>query len=204
MLKKSKRETLDNSSCDDIESWDSITLIVTPIYNNKVPYKKHIDNNQYCISPNNRHTNYLIPIQTNSNITYNTGISSIQTCSNITYDISSGINLNNHTKKKVDKGKYYIDATLDLHGYTLDSAYDKLIDFIIKNYNLANKCLLIITGWGSTNKNNSNSIKSNFSKWLQNEQIAKIILYYREAINSHGGKGAFYVLLKSKNKKHNL
>ena len=204
MLKKLKREVPNSSSCDDITLWDSIALIVSPFHNNKVPYKKHIDNNYYCTSSNNRHTNYFIPGQTNYNSTYNTGISSIQTCSNSTYDISSGLNLNNNTKKKIDNGKYCIDATLDLHGYTLDSAHDKLLDFIIKNYNLANKCLLIITGWGSTNKNNSNSIKSNFSKWLQNEQIAKVILYYTGAINAHGGKGAFYVLLKSKHKQHNL
>ncbi|AHX04398.1 Smr/MutS family protein [Ehrlichia japonica] len=188
MFKKIKNRTSGHLSCDDTSLWDSITLMTIPIYNNKVPYKKsRKTNNSHNISLNNEHIDYyMLPIQSKTNSTH---------------DISSGLKLNNNTKKKVDQGKYHIDSILDLHGYTLDVAYNTLMNFIIKNYNLANKCLLIITGWGSTDKYNSNSIKSNFSKWLQNEQIAHIILYYTEAIHSHGGKGAFYILLKSKNKK---
>ncbi|KJV65893.1 MULTISPECIES: Smr/MutS family protein [Ehrlichia] len=188
MFRKLINKASEHLLYDDTSLWDSITSMTIPIYNNKVPYKKSRKiNNNHNISLNNEHTNYyMLPIQTKTNSTH---------------DISSGLNLNNNTKKKIDQGKYPIDSILDLHGYTLDAAYNILMKFIIKNYNLANKCLLIITGWESTDKYNSNSIKSNFSKWLQNEQIVHIILYYKEAIHLHGGKGAFYILLKSNNKK---
>ncbi|ABD44848.1 smr domain protein [Ehrlichia chaffeensis str. Heartland] len=188
MFKKLDKSTSDCSLHDDTSLWASITLTATPIYTNKVPYTKiRKINNNLNTSLNNKYTNHYTP--------------PIYTKPNSTHDISSGSNLNNNTKKKIDQGKYHIDSILDLHGYTLDAAYNTLMNFIIKNYNSANKLLLIITGWGSTDKYNSNSIKSNFSKWLQSVQIANLILYYREANRIHGGKGAFYVLLKSKNKK---
>ncbi|WDM85750.1 Smr/MutS family protein [Ehrlichia sp. JZT12] len=168
--------------------------MVTPIYSNKIAYNKKNKevNHEYrnkTLSCNNNINNYILPTQIKPKKNHNK------------HSISSGLNLDHNTKKKIDKGRYQIDDVLDLHGYTLDTAYNVLINFIIKNYNLANRCLLIITGWNSTNQYDNNSIKSNFSKWLQSEKICEIILYYKQAINSYGGKGAFYVLLKSKNKK---
>ena len=172
--------------------WNSITAGATPIHNNKVPYKKNkVDNHtsyNKVYSNRNYINNYILPIESKSKK------------NNHKHNISSGLNLDYNTKKKVDSGKYTINDVLDLHGYTLNNAYNALINFVIKNYNLGNKCLLIITGWNST-QYNDNSIKSNFSKWLQSEKIHEIILYYKQASHSYGGKGAFYVLLKSKNKK---
>ncbi|MGN7619096.1 MAG: Smr/MutS family protein [Ehrlichia sp.] len=183
----------DNLPHHDSALWDSIAAIATPISNNKVPYKKskatNRDPHHSILSYDKCVSDYISPIHTNLTRDSNK------------HNISSGLNLDYNTKKKVDKGKYRIDNVLDLHGYTLNTAYNALTNFIIKNYNLGNKCLLIITGWNSTNKHNNNSIKGNFGKWLQSENICETILYYRQAIHSYGGKGAFYVLLKSKNKK---
>lgn len=103
--------------------------------------------------------------------------------------------LDYNTKLKIDRGKYFISDKLDLHGYSIDNAYCKLIDFIIKNYQAGNRCLLVITGHGnSTDK--IETIKNSLNKWLNDTKVRNMILYYQQAIKKHGGKGAFYVLLR--------
>ena len=177
---------------DDIALWNSIAATATPINDDKITYKKNTQEkcSNFCtdmlLQRNQYINNYRLSTKSTSEL-------------NKHDTITTGINLDRNTKKKIDKGKYHIDNVLDLHGYTLDTAYTTLIDFIITNYNESKKCLLIITGWGSKSQGN-NSIKDSFSKWLHNEQIADIILYHKEAISMHGGKGAFYILIKSKKK----
>jgi len=103
--------------------------------------------------------------------------------------------LDHNTKLKVDRGQYFIGAKLDLHGCNIDDAYYKLMDFIIKNYQIGNRCLLVITGHGnSTNK--VGAIKNNLHTWLNDTKIYHMVLYFQQATKKHGGKGAFYVLLR--------
>ncbi|QOD38705.1 Smr/MutS family protein [Candidatus Wolbachia massiliensis] len=103
--------------------------------------------------------------------------------------------LDYNTKSKVDRGEYFISDKLDLHGYSAEDAYCKLIDFIIKNYRLRNRCLLIITGHGSAT-GKAGTIRSDLNKWLNDTKIQHMILYCQQATKKHGGKGAFYVLLR--------
>lgn len=108
---------------------------------------------------------------------------------------SLSCSLDHNTKLKVDRGEYFIDAKLDLHGCHIDDAYYKLVNFIIKNYQIGNRCLLVITGHGnSTNK--VGAIKNNLHKWLNDTKIYYMVLYFQQATKKHGGKGAFYVLLR--------
>ncbi len=104
-----------------------------------------------------------------------------------------------NTKLKVNKGRYSLDDQLDLHGYSVDHAYLTLTNFITKHYYTGSRCLLIITGCGK--KLNTGLIKSNFANWLDSNKIQHMILYYTQATKMHGGKGAFYVLLKRIRKK---
>ncbi|QKX01614.1 DNA mismatch repair protein MutS [Wolbachia endosymbiont of Cruorifilaria tuberocauda] len=103
--------------------------------------------------------------------------------------------LDYNTKSKVDRGKCFISNKLDLHGYSMNDAYYKLVDFIIKNYRVGNRCLLIITGHGNT-VGKADIIKNSLSNWLNDIKIQHVVLYYQQAIKKHGGKGAFYVLLR--------
>ncbi|KJV86045.1 Smr/MutS family protein [Anaplasma phagocytophilum] len=102
-------------------------------------------------------------------------------------------------KLKVDKGKFRIDNVIDLHGYTTDVAYDLLADFIIMSFQSAHKCVLVITGWGSK-QSGENALRRSLYKWLQSDKIVNMVLYYTRAVPEHGGRGAFYVLLRSKHK----
>ncbi|APR98234.1 Smr/MutS family protein [Wolbachia endosymbiont of Folsomia candida] len=114
---------------------------------------------------------------------FNTSNASMQSC------------LDYNTKSKIDKGKYFISDRLDLHGYNVEDAYYKLIDFVIKNYQAGNRCLLVITGYGNVT-NKTGAIKNNLYKWLNDTKIQHMVLYHQQATKEHGGKGAFYVLLR--------
>ncbi|MDR2978358.1 MAG: Smr/MutS family protein [Rickettsiales bacterium] len=50
-----------------------------------------------------------------------------------------------------------------MHGCNIDNAYCKLIDFIVKNYQAGNRCLLIITGHGNTT-DRTDTIKYSLNK----------------------------------------
>ncbi|MDD9331631.1 MAG: Smr/MutS family protein [Wolbachia sp.] len=103
--------------------------------------------------------------------------------------------LDYNTKSKIDRGKYFISDRLDLHGYSAEDAYYKLIDFVFRNYHIGNRCVLVITGYGNAT-NKTGTIKSNLSKWLNDVKIQRMILYHQQATKEHGGKGAFYILLR--------
>ena len=103
------------------------------------------------------------------------------------------------TKARIDKGKYPIDKVIDLHGYSEASAREELIECVKSSFRSGDKCIRVITGWGSRNSGN-NSLKSNLHRWLQSDSIVNMVLYYRQAIPAHGGKGAFYILLRTNKK----
>lgn len=95
--------------------------------------------------------------------------------------------------KKLSRGSYPIDISIDLHGYTVDNAYEvfyKTWIYAIKN-NL--KLMLVITGKGDRNRY---SIRSELIKWINTPEISSYIIYISEAHNKHGGDGAFYLLLR--------
>ncbi|MBV0899485.1 MAG: Smr/MutS family protein [Wolbachia endosymbiont of Fragariocoptes setiger] len=96
---------------------------------------------------------------------------------------------------KINRGKYFINDTLDLHGYNIEDAYNKLIDFIIKSYKVGNRCILVITGYGNA-KNKIGMIRDHLYEWLDNIRIKNIILHYQQAKREDGGRGAFYILLR--------
>ncbi|MDN5247590.1 MAG: Smr/MutS family protein [Wolbachia endosymbiont of Tyrophagus putrescentiae] len=98
-------------------------------------------------------------------------------------------------KLKVDSGKYLISGKLDLHGYSIESAYHTFVNFIVRNYQIGNRCLLVITGYGNK-MNKMETIKSNLPKWLVDIRIRNLVLYHQQATEKHGGKGAFYILLR--------
>jgi DNA-nicking Smr family endonuclease len=93
------------------------------------------------------------------------------------------------------RNRHFINATLDLHHYSINDAYNKLMNFIIQNYQSYNRCLLVITGHGNTTTE-VETIKSSLHRWLNSTKIQHMILSYKQAAKKHGGKGAFYILLK--------
>ena len=97
--------------------------------------------------------------------------------------------------------------TCDLHGYSLDSANDRIRDLINHSYNTGIKKILIITGKGLHSDNEKNPyiskdlgiLKNSVPNYIKsNLELMKLVQEIREADANDGGSGAFYIFLKKK------
>ena len=100
------------------------------------------------------------------------------------------------TFTKLKRGNLKIDATLDLHGLTLNEAYTSLNAFLVDSQRRNLRCVLIITGKGTRNPNGKGIIKSKFPEWLNEFSIRPLIISVSHAHKRDGGEGAFYVLIR--------
>lgn len=98
------------------------------------------------------------------------------------------------TGERFKAGAMSIDARLDLHGYTLDKAFDVLKNFIHDQSRRNARCLLVITGKGGLL--GRGVLKAEMPVWMNSGEIRSLILSYTTAQPKDGGNGAFYILLK--------
>ncbi len=115
-----------------------------------------------------------------------------------------GIDVEKNKLKKIKNGKITIDGRLDLHGFSLVEAEDRLKVFVGHSLRRRMRFLLIITGKGSNSKPNihgkTQTIKSEIKNWLSDSFYADKVQYISKALDRHGGEGAYYFFLKkSKN-----
>ena len=92
-------------------------------------------------------------------------------------------------------------SKIDLHGLTVDQAHKKLIEYFSINYKKKNLFHIVVTGLG--NKTNgeeffTGKIRRQFPIWLDTEKFQFMIKSYSPCKAQHGGLGAFYIKLKSK------
>lgn len=104
------------------------------------------------------------------------------------------------TFTKLKRGKLRTDATLDLHGLTLNEAYASLKIFLACSQEKRLRCVLIITGKGIRNPNGTGIIKSKFPEWLNEVTIRPLVKSVSHAHKKDGGDGAFYVLIRKRRK----
>ena len=95
----------------------------------------------------------------------------------------------------------------DLHGYSLDTANDKIRELINHAYSTGIKKILIITGKGLHSDNEKNPyiskdlgiLKNSVPNYIKsNLELMKLVQEIKEADNNDGGSGAFYIFLKKK------
>jgi len=98
------------------------------------------------------------------------------------------------TGQRFKSGAMEIDARLDLHGYTLDKAFDVLKNFIHGQSRRNARCLLVITGKGGML--GRGVLKAEMPVWINSGEIRSLVLSYTTAQPKDGGDGAFYILLK--------
>ena len=117
--------------------------------------------------------------------------------------------MNNITIKESDLSKKNIlinkTRKLDLHGFTLMEANQKVKEFISESFNFGYKKLLIITGKGSRSQSGDNPfvseklgiLKNSVPDFVKNEKnISNKIIRIVPASLRDGGDGAFYIFLK--------
>lgn len=97
--------------------------------------------------------------------------------------------------RKIRRGQTPVDARLDLHGHTQDSAYDALVSFIERNRAHGAKTLLVITGKGRAG---GGVLRARLLDWIEGPEIRPMLAGYAQAHARHGGAGAWYLVLKSR------
>ena len=92
-------------------------------------------------------------------------------------------------------------SKIDLHGLTVDQAHQKLFEYFSINYKRKNLFHIVITGLGNKTDGQeffTGKIRRQFPFWLDTEKFQSMIKSYSPCKIQHGGLGAFYIKLKSK------
>ena len=95
--------------------------------------------------------------------------------------------------RRVRRGRLAIDATLDLHGHTQQTARRALQAFVHQRHEAGDRCLLVITGKGRAG---ASVLRQRFLDWINDPEIRFAVAGYAPANARHGGDGAYYLLLK--------
>ena len=106
-----------------------------------------------------------------------------------------------------EKFNMNLEKSIDLHGYTLDNANEKIYTFILDCFEKKVSKINIITGKGLRSKNTNDPYQSKDLSILKysipnyiknnNELMDKILKIDESAIESHS-KGSFEIVLKNK------
>ena len=95
--------------------------------------------------------------------------------------------------RKLKKGQYARQASLDLHGHTQVEARKALTAFIAQAQRTQARCVLIIHGKSRHSAEKAPVLKPKVSAWLRSHPE---VLAFCSAQPSEGGTGALYVLLR--------
>lgn len=105
--------------------------------------------------------------------------------------------LDRSDKKQLIKTKNYKLQSIDLHGYTLPDAYEKLKNIFAHISRIKIRILHVITGKGTrTPTEEQPTLRRIFSSWMQEPYFFSKIDKIRKAPKEYGGDGAFLVYLK--------
>ncbi|MDN5844204.1 MAG: Smr/MutS family protein [Alcaligenaceae bacterium] len=91
------------------------------------------------------------------------------------------------------RGKWPVEASLDLHGATLDQARRNLDEFLAACLTHQAKCVRIVHGKGYGSRNGKPVLKDTVRRWLS--QLGCVCAYV-ECQERDGGTGAVQVLLR--------
>ena len=100
------------------------------------------------------------------------------------------------TAERLRRGEFAIDVTVDLHGHTLEEAHRALALSIQRASVAGHRCVLVITGHGERSATGRGALREALPRWLNESALRPGILAIAPAQPKHGGRGAFYVLLK--------
>ena len=95
--------------------------------------------------------------------------------------------------RKLRQGKFKIEAELDLHGMTAETAKQELTAFLRYCGARNQRCARVIHGKGHGSKNRQPVIKNKLNHWLRQRND---VLAFCSARPMDGGTGAIYLLLR--------
>ena len=95
--------------------------------------------------------------------------------------------------KRLKKGYWTIQGSIDLHGMISKEAKDYIVDYIQECKKKKIRCIRIIHGKGYGSKNKEPVLKKKVRNWLMQKDE---VIAYSEAPRHDGGSGVVIVLLK--------
>ena len=106
--------------------------------------------------------------------------------------------LDRRSAMRMKRGKIRIEGRLDLHGYSQETARQALVKFINEAFGSGKRFVLVVTGkWLHTkNIERKGVLQKMVPIWLNEAPTRNQIISFSYAIQSDGGEGALYVLLK--------
>ncbi|MFZ5524968.1 MAG: Smr/MutS family protein [Pseudomonadota bacterium] len=99
--------------------------------------------------------------------------------------------------RKLRRGVWPVQDSLDLHGNNRDAARKLLQEFLHESIRRELRCVLVIHGKGSNSKSGEAVLRKLTRHWLTQH---KLVLGYCDAPPGQGGSGAVLVLLKGTSK----
>jgi DNA-nicking Smr family endonuclease len=112
--------------------------------------------------------------------------------------------------RKIRGGRVDIEARVDLHGMRQDEAHVALRRFLLSCQSRGLRFVLVITGKGKPigtpttqfgdNDRERGVLKRNVPRWLDEPDLRAIVVSFTTAAIQHGGEGAIYIHLRSKNR----
>jgi DNA-nicking Smr family endonuclease len=97
------------------------------------------------------------------------------------------------TAERLKRGRYPVEAILDLHGMTQERAHRALAGFVAASRAAGQRCVLLITGHG---RMSGGVLKAAVPRWLDEPELRRPVLAIAPAQPRDGGSGALYVLLR--------
>ncbi|MBF0852951.1 DNA mismatch repair protein MutS [Gluconobacter wancherniae] len=96
--------------------------------------------------------------------------------------------------KRLSRGSMKIDARLDLHGYIVQEAFERLHSFLLRARALNWRCVEVVTGLGSGQT--SGMIRRELPLWLQRDDLRPMVL---AVVHPHSANhGSVRILLKNR------
>ncbi len=96
-------------------------------------------------------------------------------------------------QRRIRRGQHAIDARLDLHGHTQDTARRELVEFVLRQAGQGARCVLVITGKGRLG---AGVLRARLFDWIADPELRPFIAGYAPAHARHGGAGAAYLFLR--------
>jgi DNA-nicking Smr family endonuclease len=113
------------------------------------------------------------------------------------YIEGTGYNVHPEIARRLHRGDFSIQAHIDLHGLTADSAKESLEDFLKWAVITGKRGVLIIHGRGLSSPAEP-VLKKKVVEWLTHGPWRKQVVAYASARSCDGGAGATYVLLRQR------
>ena len=98
--------------------------------------------------------------------------------------------------RRLQRGDYEPQATIDLHGLTLIQAHDRLMHVVRRAMDQKQRLLLVITGKGNNSQPHARTLKQAFEEWMSSPPFCPLVAHVCPAAKRHGDTGAYYILLK--------